>query len=68
MGTVKERQQRMPPPAFVIALWLERGERPDRPEWRWRVIEVRTAERRYFRRLDDVLRYVSQKAGVSPPA
>ncbi|MBI2862460.1 MAG: hypothetical protein HYX89_06550 [Chloroflexi bacterium] len=54
-------------PSFVIVLWLEDGEIQGEPEWRWRVTHVQTEEQAYFRRLADVLTYVSAKAGVSPP-
>ncbi|MDO8751593.1 MAG: hypothetical protein Q7K03_10710 [Dehalococcoidia bacterium] len=54
-------------PSFVMTLWLEPRETPADPEWRWRVVEVPTGEQRYFRRLDDLLAYVSEKAGVPPP-
>lgn len=53
---------------FVITLWIEGPVRPQQPDWRWRVIEVESGERRYFWRLADVLLYVSERAGVPPPA
>lgn len=53
--------------SFVMTLWLEPTDRPDQPEWRWRVTEIQTGEQRYFRRLTDLLTYVSERAGVSPP-
>ena len=54
--------------SFVMTLWLEPTETGGHPEWRWRVVEVRTGAQRYFRRLADLLAYVSEKAGVSPPS
>jgi len=53
--------------SFVIALWLESGDGAGSAEWRWRVVDVATGERRYFRRLTDLLAYVSQRSGASPP-
>ncbi|MBI4297142.1 MAG: hypothetical protein HY676_01270 [Chloroflexi bacterium] len=53
--------------SFVATLWLEPTDRPDQPEWRWRVVEVYTGDRHYFRRLADLLAYVSERAGVPPP-
>ena len=52
--------------SFVITLWLEPTE-GDQPEWRWRVTEMETGAQRYFRKLADMLAYVSERAGVSPP-
>lgn len=53
--------------SFVIALWLEPREQPGEPEWRWRVVEVKTGKEAYFNRIKDLLAYVSHIAGVSPP-
>lgn len=53
--------------SFVMVLWLEEGEFPEGPEWRWRVIRVQTGKKKYFRRVSDVLAYVSAEAGVGPP-
>ena len=53
--------------SFVMTLWLEPGAVEAKPEWRWRVIHAKTGEQVYFRRVADVLAYVSEKAGVSSP-
>jgi hypothetical protein len=53
--------------SFVMVLWLEEGEFPEGPEWRWRVTRVQTGRKKYFRRVADVLSYVSAEAGVAPP-
>lgn len=50
--------------SFVMTLWLEPSAEP---EWRWRVTHVQSGHQRYFRRLEDVLAYVSAEAGVAPP-
>jgi hypothetical protein len=50
-----------------MTLWLEPSSVLEEPEWRWRVIQVQTGERRYFRRLRDLLAYVSERAGVLAP-
>ena len=54
-------------PSFVMTLWLEESHSSDEPEWRWRVTRVDTGERHYFRRLGDVLAYVSAETGVAAP-
>lgn len=54
--------------SFVMTLWLELSSGQKEPEWRWRVIQVQTGERRYFHRLSDLLAYVSEQTGVPPPA
>ncbi len=59
---------RHPGSTFVMTLWLEPRSVQEDPEWRWRVIQVQTGERRYFRRLSDLLAYVSNQTGVRPPA
>ena len=41
--------------SFVMTLWLEPTEGGAQPEWRWRVVEVRTGAQRYFRRLADLM-------------
>lgn len=56
------------PVSFVIVLWLEPGRRGAKPEWRWRVRQAQTGEEGCFRRLDDVLAYVTSRAGVPAPA
>lgn len=53
--------------SFVMTLWLESRQASGEPEWRWRVTQVRTGEQRHFRRLADVLAYVSINAGVPAP-
>lgn len=50
-----------------MVLWLEEGEFPEGPEWRWRVTRVQTGTKKYFRRVSDVLAHVSAEAGVAPP-
>ena len=58
--------------SFVIVLWLETGSFPEGPEWRWRVTSAqpgrrKSLKRKYFRRVSDVLAYVSAETGVAPP-
>ncbi len=53
--------------SFVMTLWLEPRAVEAEPEWRWRVTHVQTGEQVYFRRVADVLAYISTKAGVSSP-
>ncbi len=52
---------------FVITLWLEPSERAAEPEWRWRVTDPTGREPRYFRRLPDLLAFVSEQAEAPPP-
>lgn len=54
--------------SFVMTLWLEPTGGGDQAEWRWKVVAVQTGEHRYFRRLSELLAYVSERAGASPPA
>ncbi|MEE8443642.1 MAG: hypothetical protein V3S37_07825 [Dehalococcoidia bacterium] len=54
-------------PSFVMTLWLEPSSAQEEPEWRWRVLAAPTGDRRYFRRLCDILAYVSERAGLPPP-
>jgi len=54
-------------PTFVITLWLEPSEPVAEPEWRWRVSDPTGGEPRYFRRLPDLLAYVSEEAEAPPP-
>lgn len=54
--------------SFVIRLWLEPQKVSSEPEWRGHVTHVQTGEGIYFRRLEDLLRFVERKAGSSPPA
>ncbi|MBF8267260.1 MAG: hypothetical protein HW388_768 [Dehalococcoidia bacterium] len=54
-------------PSFVMTLWLEPLSSPDEPEWRWRVTRVDTGKQCYFRRLGDLLSYVSAESGVAAP-
>lgn len=54
--------------SFVIRLWLEPRPVAAEPEWRGHVYHVQTGEEAYFRRLRDLLSFVEQKAGVSPPS
>lgn len=53
--------------SFVMTLWLEPPRTSDRAEWRWRVTHIQTGEQRYFRRLGDVLTYVSSSSGAPAP-
>lgn len=54
---------------FVATLWLEETDaRTGAKEWRWRVIDLRTGEQRYFAALDAFLEYVGDQAGVAPPS
>ncbi len=61
------RGERKQDVTFIIVLWMESRELPGEPEWRWRVTEVQSGEEAYFQRMEDLLAYVSEKAGVSPP-
>lgn len=61
------RGERSRATSFVMVLWLEGSESLAEPQWRWRVVEALSGERRYFHRLSDVLAYVSERAGASPP-
>lgn len=54
--------------SFVITLWLEPTEEATTPEWRWRVTEGQNGEQRYFRRVADLLSYVSERTELPPPA
>lgn len=53
--------------SFVIRLWLEPREKINEPEWRGHVTHVQTGEQIYFRRLYDLMQFVKEKSGVSPP-
>ncbi|HEU5421951.1 MAG TPA: hypothetical protein VFU72_00275 [Nitrolancea sp.] len=55
------------PTVFVITLWLEQGGAAAKPEWRWRVREVRSGEEALFRRVSDVLAYVAARSGGPGP-
>lgn len=50
-----------------MTLWLEGAGDTAAPQWRWRVVDVQDDEPTYFTRLSDVLAYISERAGVSPP-
>lgn len=52
--------------SFVMTLWLEGAEDTAVPQWRWRVVDAQQ-QQIYFSNLADVLAYVSEQAGVSPP-
>jgi hypothetical protein len=66
-GTGPKRVPVREPVSFVIVLWLEPG-RGAKPEWRWRVRQAQTGEEGCFRRLEDVLAYVTSRTGVAAPA
>ena len=53
--------------SFVMTLWLEGAEDTAVPQWRWRVVDAQKNQQVYFSKLADVLAYVSEQAGVSPP-
>ncbi len=53
--------------SFIMVLWLEGTEDTAAPQWRWRVIDAKTNKQVYFSNLADVLAYVSEQSGVSPP-
>ncbi len=53
--------------SFVMTLWLEPTDSPGQPQWRWRVVDAQKNQQVYFSKLADVLAYVSEQAGVSPP-
>lgn len=53
--------------SFVMTLWLEGAEDTAVPQWRWRVVDAQQNQQIYFSKLADVLAYVSEQAGVSPP-
>ena len=52
--------------SFVMTLWLEGAEDTAVPQWRWRVLNAQQ-QQIYFSKLADLLAYVSEQAGVSPP-
>lgn len=54
--------------SFIMVLWLEGADDTAAPQWRWRVIDAQTNKQVYFSKLADVLSYVSEQAGVSPPS
>lgn len=56
------------PASFVIRLWLEPGQGPGRPEWRWHAHHVQSGRERYFRTLEELLRFVARCAAAPPPA
>lgn len=53
--------------SFVMTLWLEGAEDTAVPQWRWRIIDAQKNQQVYFTKLADVLAFVSEQAGVSPP-
>jgi len=53
--------------SFVISLWLEPTDEATRPEWRWRITGGQDGEQRYFRRVADLLAYVSERTLLPPP-
>lgn len=53
--------------SFVMTLWLEGAEDTAAPQWRWRVVDAQQ-QQVYFSKLADLLAYVSEQAGVSPPS
>lgn len=54
--------------SFVITLWLEPSKGTAGSEWRWRVTEGQGGTTRYFRKLADLLSYVSERTDAPPPA
>ncbi|HJM52483.1 MAG TPA: hypothetical protein QGI07_00445 [Dehalococcoidia bacterium] len=52
-----------------MTLWLEGANAAAAPQWRWRVIDGQDASTgpTYFTKLSELLSYVSERAGVSPP-
>jgi hypothetical protein len=52
-----------------MTLWLEGANDAMTPQWRWRVIDAQDAsiEPTYFTKLSELLSYVSERAGVTPP-
>lgn len=52
-----------------MTLWLEGAKDAMTPQWRWRVIDTKDANTgpTYFTKLSELLSYVSERAGVSPP-
>ena len=62
MSSLDERSH-----TFVVRIWEERRDVEDAaPTWRGRVDDVRTGERRYFTRLEDLVAYLSQESGMGP--
>lgn len=53
--------------SFVLRLWLEPRKIAAPPEWRWHIQHVQSGEEAYFSHLNDVLRYVESKTGLSSP-
>lgn len=54
--------------AFVIVLWRESGGASGEPEWRWRVKAVKSGEEAWFRRIADVLAFITARSGGLGPA
>ncbi len=52
--------------SFVLRLWLESPD-TEEPRWTYQVHHVQTGRDRYCRRLEDVLEFIEQSAGVAPP-
>lgn len=52
-----------------MTLWLGGVDDSAEPQWYWRVIDGQDATigPTYFTKLSDLLNYVSETAGVSPP-
>ncbi len=50
-----------------MTLWLEPQQVEAEPEWRWRVSHVQTGEQAYFRRLTDVLAFITSQSGIPAP-
>lgn len=53
--------------SFVMTVWLEPGKGDGDPEWRWRVSHAQTGEEAHFRRLTDVLTFITTQSGRPPP-
>ncbi|MBI2965197.1 MAG: hypothetical protein HYY34_03210 [Chloroflexi bacterium] len=53
--------------SFVMTLWLEPQGGKGQPEWRWRVCHVQTGDQAYFRRLTDVMAFISSQSRFPAP-
>jgi hypothetical protein len=44
---------------FVVKIWLEESKGDRRPTWRGHITHVPSGDRRYFRRLDDIVVFIA---------
>ncbi len=55
------------PVSFVMTVWLEPREPEAEPEWRWRVRRIQADKDVYFRRVADVVSFISSESGLPGP-